>query len=148
MYYRRKFLYLPPLFLFTLLLFLLLPGYPAFSEISPREYALMQINAPEELIIEVISVKRKFVLFKQPKPIVIIARIEHVLYSETELQEDDTIIISYDFFSPKGGWAGPRPIPVLETGEFYPAFLQFSEETGCYFPAARGASFESRIPLD
>ncbi len=136
------------LLLVTLMTFLL-GGLPLQAEISPREYALMQLNAPEKLLIEVVECSRSKSFFSRNTSVAITAKVLAVYASATALAEDSLISIRYDIYSPvKGaGWAGPGPLPLLEEGEQYPAFLIWDEEHSCYVPAARGESFSWQIPL-
>ncbi|MBJ2355794.1 hypothetical protein [Sphaerochaeta sp. S2] len=131
-----------------LLVFLLMfPLALLISEIAPVEYRSMQINAPEQLHLSIRSVSKRWRPFTGGTEITVKAEVIGVVSSETNLAEGDCITISYMHQKLKKGWAGPRPIPILERKTTTEAFLAFDEEQDAYIPAARGASFEPLIAL-
>jgi hypothetical protein len=68
------------------------------------------------------------------------AAVEKVLRTASALKPGDTIRIAYVTRRAEPMEDGPRPIPVLQRGETYTAFL-LGVSKGVYAPAARGASF-------
>nr|WP_321305362.1 hypothetical protein [uncultured Sphaerochaeta sp.] len=131
-----------------LLVFLLIfPLALLTSEIAPVEYRFMQINAPEQLHLSIRSVSKRWRPFTGGTEITVKAEVIGVVSSETNLAEGDCITISYMHQKLKKGWAGPRPIPILERRTTTEAFLAFDEEHGSYVPAARGASFDPLIVI-
>lgn len=117
----------------------------AIAEIAPEYYAADQNSAPEYLVVEVLRVERPLLTFSSNIPISANLRVLSVHRSASGLQPGDEITVRYEHFRPQRGWTGPRPIPVLQKGQSYPAFLAWSPDEGCYGPAARGASFEPAI---
>ncbi|MFW6227896.1 MAG: hypothetical protein ACOC2V_00435 [Alkalispirochaeta sp.] len=73
------------------------------------------------------------------------ARVVAVSRSATGITAGETITIEYDHLTPRRGWVGPRPIPILQTGTRYPAFLAWDATEGTFRPAARGAGFEPPV---
>nr|WP_319474162.1 hypothetical protein [uncultured Sphaerochaeta sp.] len=128
-----------------LLILLVLPLALLTSEIAPVEYRSMQLNAPEQLHLSVISVAKRWRPFSGDTAITVKAEVIGVVASETNLVEGDSITISYVHQKLKKGWAGPRPIPILKRKTMTPAFLAYDKESKIYMPAARGASFDSLI---
>lgn len=124
---------------------LTLPLGPLTSEIAPVEYRSMQLNAPEQLLLSVKRVSKRWRPFTGGTAITVKAEVIRVVSSETNLAEGDSITIFYIHQRQKKGWAGPRPIPILERKTTTPAFLAFDEEHIIYVPAARGASFDPLI---
>ncbi len=129
-----------------LLVFLLIfPLALLTSEIAPVEYRSMQLNAPEKLQLSVKRVSKRWRPFTGGTAITVKAIVIGVVSSETNLAEGDSISISYIHQRQKKGWAGPRPIPILERKSTTTAFLVFDEDHDFYVPAARGASFDPLI---
>lgn len=118
------------------------------AEIAPRYYTEMQETAPEHLEIQVTKVNRGLRVFGGNQPVTVTAVVREVRQSQTGLQVGQTIRIQYTHFKPNRRWVGPRPIPLLEKGRTYPAFLSWSDDEQVYRPAARGASFEPLIRLE
>lgn len=117
----------------------------ATAEIAPEQYAALQQNSPERLEIEVLRVDRPLFSFGTEIEVTANARVVTVHSSLTRLQPGDSITVRYTHNRPRRGWVGPRPIPIIERGRRYPAYLEWSSELNCYTPAARGASFEAPV---
>ena len=117
----------------------------AIAEIAPEYYAADQNSAPEYLVVEVLRVQGPLLSFSSNIPISANLRVLSVNRTASGLQPGDEITVRYEHFRPQQGWTGPRPIPVLQKGQTYPAFLAWSPNEGSYVPAARGASFEPAI---
>lgn len=129
------------------LLLVLLVAFAAVNvaaELPPSAYKQMQAKAGERLQIEVLSIKETVVRdepdFKQTS-ITIEARVVKVLRTRSRTKRNQTISITYLHDEHSGGWAGPSPVPILEQGKTYPAFLTKSKD-GVYAPAAGGHSFD------
>ena len=135
---------------FLVVILLSVPALYGLGEIAPEYYAEMQRNAPEYLGIRVAKIRRGVGLriIGAAVPVTVVAEVVDVARTGTDVQAGQTIRIRYEHFRPRRGWAGPRPIPLLEKGRRYPAFLTWSEDESAYVPAARGASFEAPIPLE
>jgi hypothetical protein len=112
----------------------------AYAEINPKYYKQYQEQAPEYITMQVISVNKDWRFFSSRRTVIVEARVITVQRTHSGLKEDDSITIRYIHFTPSRGWAGPRPIPLLEEEKSYPAFLKKSGEKH-YEPAARGYSF-------
>jgi hypothetical protein len=115
------------------------------AEIAPENYAGMQNDAPEYVTIEPTAVRTGFALFSRTRPVAVTARVVTVLRSASGINVGDTITIRYEHFNPRRGWAGPRPIPILEVGTRYPAYLAWDAAENSFRPAAMGASFQSPV---
>jgi hypothetical protein len=115
------------------------------AEIAPEHYARMQDDAPEYITIEAVAVRRGLALFDRTRPVTVTARVTSVSRSASGLTAGETITISYEHFNPRRGWVGPRPIPILQPGSRYPAYLAWDDEDVAYRPAAMGASFEPAV---
>lgn len=129
------------------LLLTLLAAFAAVNvaaELPPSAYKQMQAKAGESLQIEVLSVTETVARdepnFKQTS-VTIEARVVKVLRTRSRTKRNATISITYLHDEHSGGWAGPSPVPILEQGKTYPAFLTRSKE-GVYAPAAGGHSFD------
>jgi hypothetical protein len=57
------------------------------------------------------------------------------------LKKDDLIVIRYSISAADLEGPGARPVPILERGGVYPAFLN-PQTDGTYTPAAYGESFK------
>lgn len=129
----------------TALLALAVHPRAAQAEIAPEYYAEMQAGAPEAVTLKVTSVDTSVcVLWCSKQSVTAKAVVQAVERSGSGLKVGDTITIRYTHLIPSGGWAGPRPIPVLKKGETTVAFLRPNKRLG-YHPAARGYSFERVI---
>ena len=127
-----------------LALLLFSSGAVGRAELPPYVYKDMQANAPESLVIKVLSVKTK----KTDEPrlvrvsVTVEARVEQVNRTQSGLRPGARVRISYDHRRHREPMAGPSEVPVLKRGEVYPAYLQ-KGEAGDYSPAARGYSFQT-----
>jgi hypothetical protein len=118
-----------------------------FAEIAPEEYEKMKYNAPEQLELQIRSVRRSGGIFSRYTNVKAKATVIAVHRSQTRLSVGDSITITYSIYKPpRTGWVGPRPLPLLEKGDETPAFLVYDQETQTYTPAARGASFQCILP--
>lgn len=120
---------------------------PAAAEIEARYYANGQAQASEHLEIKVKKVEASLCLFNacDRQAQTVTAEVTAVVQSASGLKPGAVITIKYDHDLPDRGWKGPRPIRVLEEGEATPAFLN-KGPGDTYAPAARGASFQAKIP--
>ncbi|MCA9560521.1 MAG: hypothetical protein KC583_18360, partial [Myxococcales bacterium] len=126
----------------TALLVLVAAPMSAHAEIEPKYYAEMQAGAPEAVTVKVTEVDTSVcVLWCSKQSVTAKAVVTAVERSANGLKVGDAITIHYTHLIPSGGWAGPRPIPVLKEGETTVAFLRLNKRMG-YHPAARGYSFE------
>ena len=115
------------------------------AEIAPWEYRRMQENAADQVVISVLRVSTRRPLFSRKTSVTVQGEIVEVISSYRRLSDGDRITISYTHEKPRIGWAGPRPIPLVQRGEITHAFIEFDTEGNVYVPAARGASFEPLI---
>lgn len=115
------------------------------AEIAPEHYAGMQNDALEYVTIETTAVRKGFALFSRTRTVTVTARVVTVSRSTSGINVGDTITIRYEHFNPGRGWAGPRPIPILEVGARYPAYLAWDATDSTFRPAAMGASFERPV---
>lgn len=113
----------------------------ALAAPPPGTYDALRIEAPEVLIIEVLSVRAG-----EPErwttPIRVEARVLAVERSASGLAKGDRLTIEYGFIDPEAMIVGPRRVPMLVESGIYPAFLETAEGRRAYRPAAYGASFE------
>lgn len=107
------------------------------AEIPTKAYLQMQAGAAEVIEIKVEAVKHQHIFRKQEMVSAVVTR---VTKSASKLKVGDKIEIKYRHV-PLGNAVGPSPIPKLDKGKTYPAWLKKSQE-GHYEPAARGMSFE------
>jgi hypothetical protein len=131
----------------ALLALALLGAVMLFAEIAPEEYEKMKGGAPEHLELSIDSVRHTWGLFSRTTYVTAKAKVTEVHRSLTRLSVGDSITITYEIYKPRKGWVGPRAIPLLKKGEETPAFLEFDLESKTYIPSARGASFESLLPV-
>jgi hypothetical protein len=132
-----------PLWALVLGMFLLAGTTDLSAEIAPEHYARMQDTAPEYVTIEPAAVRKGVALFSRTRPVRVTALVVAVSRSATGIAVGDSITIRYEQFTPPRGWVGPRPIPILQTGTRYPAYLAWDAKESTFRPAAQGASFES-----
>jgi hypothetical protein len=128
-----------------LVIFSILFPSAIFAEISPVEYQRMQEQSDEHLIIQIDQIRAPLQLFSWNRSVTISAEILSVYRTAHNLTPGDHIEIRYTSYRARPKVAGPRPIPVLQKGESYHAFLSWSDEEQCYVPAARGYSFDPPI---
>lgn len=128
----------------SLLLLVALTSINIHAELPPSAYKQMQAKATERLQLKILSVKEMLTRdeadFKQTT-VVVEARVLRVLRSRSRTRRGTTIKITYTHDERTGGWTGPSPVPIIEEGKTYPAFLTKSAD-GNYTPAAGGYSFE------
>ncbi len=112
----------------------------ARAELPPGSYDALRLNAEEAVIIEVEAVKTKDGKVGQTE-VIVEARVVAVERSKTHLKKGGKITIRYESIdkSKTPGSVGPRQIPILKKGDFYPAFLNEKEKV--FGPAAYGESF-------
>lgn len=141
-----------------LLTILLIMTTNLLAELPPYYYKQLQDEAPEQLMIKILSVDTS-TFSDQEINVKAKAIILNVKHSEDNLTSGDEITIKYSIVTsrPKG-WVGPSNLPILQEGEKYIAFLKtvIDEKSKPtindskqidYYPAARGKSFVSSIDL-
>ena len=117
----------------------------ALAALPPSAYQADQDQAPEALIIKVLSVDVK-VSKSFTETVTTVrarARVEEVKRTASDLKPGAEIDIAYTNVELKRdkGLVGPSSyIPVLEDGTTVPAFVSGNQQTG-YLPAARVYSF-------
>ena len=109
----------------------------ANAELPPSAYLQMQEGASEKIEIKVEAVKHQHIFRKQEWVSAVVTK---VMKSASKLKVGDKIEIKYRH-EPLRGAVGPSPIPKLDKGKSYPAWLRKTKE-GHFEPAARGMSFE------
>ena len=107
------------------------------AELPPEAYLQMQAGATEVIEIKVEAVKHQHLFRKQEHVSAVVTK---VTKSASKLKVGDKIEIKYRHVR-LGNAVGPSPIPQLDQGKTYPAWLRKSED-GHYEPDARGMSFE------
>ena len=127
-----------------LALLLVSSGAVGRAELPPSVYKDMQANAPESLVVKVLSVKTKNK--NEPRLVRVSvtaeARVEQVNRTQTGLKPGQLIRIRYDHRRHKEPMAGPSEVPVLKKGRTLPAYLK-KDDAGHYAPAAGGYTFET-----
>jgi hypothetical protein len=113
-----------------------LVGFPALAELAPSAYLSLQKKAPEKVTIKVDQVKRQGIFRREEW---VKATVTAVSKSESKLKVGDKIEIRYR--NETRNIVGPSPIPQLDKGQTYPAWLKKNGE-GHYGPSARGKSFQ------
>ena len=127
-----------------LVLLLISSGTVGRAELPPYVYKDMQANAPESLVIKVLSVKTK----NSDEPqlvrvsVTVEARVTQVNRTQSGLRAGRLIRIKYDHRRYKEPMAGPSEVPVLKKGQTLPAYLK-KNDTADYAPAAGGYTFET-----
>lgn len=114
---------------------------PAQAEIPPGSYDKLRVSAEEALIIKVITVDRRLTGNREFTAFFVTAQVVAVQRSKKGIKRGSTINIAYESRHPSSKIAGPRRIAVLAAGEYYPAFLNISDDQKTYSPAAYGESF-------
>ena len=122
---------------------------PARAEIEPKYYRIMQDRSPEHATVRITAVKTTVSREKATTGNFTIvntkveaqAQVTAVAKTSTGLKAGDSIRIEYMSQRAEPAITGPRPIPIVKTGETYPAFM-VGVSRGVYGAAARGASFE------
>jgi hypothetical protein len=123
--------------LLSITIALVISVQPGLAELPPSAYKEMQESAPEYVDIQVLKVKTEKVT--DGIMVDIEAKVTGVKRSESNLKVGNTIVIKY--FHDTRGLVGPAPIPILDEGESYPAFLVKADGNDFYEPAAMGRSF-------
>ena len=127
---------------YLLLLIYILFTINVYAELPPYVYENLKKNSPEVLKIKVRDINSSNVT-NNTKETSVKAQILNVRTSSSGLKEGDMITIVYGVAIKRHpGWVGPSPIPLLERGKVYHAFLRKDCEYNYYTPAARGESFE------
>lgn len=116
---------------------LLLPAF-ASAELPPGSYDQLRREAEEAVVIQVTSVRVE--RNGDYKQVTLGARVLRVGRSQSGLAQGDTITIKYEVSMVP--FPGPRPVPILNKGQTYPAFLR--SRGNSYEPAAYGMSFDAR----
>ena len=124
----------------AMLLALTLGGTAARAELPPTVYIDQQNSAPEAVQIEVVEVRGVIDRGAEARSeVTATAKVVCIGRSASGLKPGETITIAYSTVVTHGlGWAGPRPVPILEK-RHYPAFLAKAGEH--FAPAAGGYSF-------
>jgi hypothetical protein len=113
----------------------------AKAELPPGSYDKLRKGAGEMLVIEIMTVQQKAISGNKIE-VTLQAKILRVEQSRTGLKPGVQMVISYSEFDPKANRpAGARPVPILERGGVYPAFLNRANNGKSYEPAAYGESF-------
>jgi len=132
-----------------LLASVLLPAAALFAEINPRYYLEMQQKAPEQLRIRVTHIKNEPCDDCETFKTEVRAVVTKVIRTKSKLKNGREVMLSYEIFRPRAGWAGPRPMPLLEKGREYDFFGSNDgvddKKRIQLTPGARGYSFDSLI---
>jgi hypothetical protein len=119
----------------------------AKAELPPGSYDKLRKGAGEMLVIEIIGVKQRTVPNYQIE-VTLQAKVLKVEQSLTGLKPGAEVVISYTErdlvnrpLSAGPPPTGARPVPILERGSVYPAFLNRASNGKSYEPAAYGESF-------
>ncbi|PTY03464.1 hypothetical protein DB346_06170 [Verrucomicrobia bacterium LW23] len=118
--------------------FHVLAATPLSAEISPAAYSHMQNTAAERLVVHVSKVTVT-PLPNNRTSVVAEGTVKEVKKSISGLKEGDPVTIKYDIVPLPKGSVGPSPIPPLQEGKDYPAYL--TKEKDFFVPAARAYSF-------
>jgi hypothetical protein len=117
--------------------------------LSPSYYKKLQEEAPESLIIKVLSIDTVETSEPQRKKIAVTveAQVEKVERSSSGLKRSSAIRISYVHYRNELPTPGASQVPILTKGQVYPAYLTKNKNGEGYVPAAGGFSFhEVKIP--
>jgi hypothetical protein len=114
----------------------------AKAELPPGSYDKLREGATEILVIEIMAVQQKVIPGNKVE-VTLQAKVLGVEQSRTGLKPGAQMVISYTEFDPKAKNRPPgaRPVPILERGSIYPAFLNRASNGKSYEPAAYGESF-------
>lgn len=118
------------------------------AELPPQYYREMQQRAPELLRIRTTSVSRDWLFWRSERKISVRAQVTGVTRSASGVNTGNSIYFEYVVFTPaRGGWAGPRPMPLLTEGvecDFFGERVTVAKDKGIVLtPTARGFSFEA-----
>ena len=114
-----------------------LPAF-ALAELPPGTYDQLRRESEEAVMIQVTSVQ--VIRNGDYKNVTLGVRVLRVGRSKSGLSQGDTITIKYEVSMIPV--TGPRPVPILNRNQMYPAYLKSNGNT--YEPAAYGMSFHSR----
>jgi hypothetical protein len=135
-----------PKIVFSLFTALVFVTSIAVAELPPYVYKQWQQDAPEALIIKVLSVETITRDENEERKIVFVtvqAQVQSVWRSKSGIRPETAISISYEHTQHKRPHVGPSQVPILETGEECPAYLKKDEQSASYSPVAGGYSFET-----
>jgi len=123
---------------------LLLVLFPALlhAELSPSAYESMQNKAQEYVKIEVLRVDVEPGAAPEEQKVHVVAMVSNVVRTASDLKPDTIVNILYTITEHPKGWAGPGPIPLLNTKDNVVAYLN-KLDTGEYRPAAGRMSFSN-----
>lgn len=115
----------------------------AHAELPPGAYRKWQRESPEEVTIEVLSVKKCSTRLHDgvETSVVVTARVVDVERSASGLTRGKVVTIRYTHMRHDQAIAGASQIPILTRGETRSAFL-VKIERGTYRPCAGGYSFD------
>src|SRR5438105_2443515 len=107
---------------------------PLRAEMSPEVYKKWQHDAPEALVIKVLSVKKTETKESRGTliDVTVTARVQEVERSQAGLKPGDTITIRYERIEYTQPIAGPSQPPILGEGKEYPAFLAKEKDGESY----------------
>lgn len=113
------------------------------AELPPSAYQERQQNAPEVLVIKVLSVRTRETKEANGKQtdFTVEAEVQKVSRSASKLSPGTVIEIRYSQRHYSQPIAGPSEVPALREGQVCPAYLSGDGKT--YSPAAGGYSFET-----
>lgn len=111
------------------------------AELPPSVYEARQKEAPEKIFIEVLRVDIEPGEQADQQKVEAVVMISRVERSESGLQPDQIINISYVITDRPRGFVGPGEIPLLREGEKSVAFLARHESEPVYLPVAGVMSF-------
>ena len=127
---------------FLSFLLLSLPGL-IFAELPPSAYETMQSKASEFLNIEVLQVVIEAGKSPDQQQIHIMALINKVNRTATNLKEGDVVNIVYNVTSHPNGRPGQGEIPILTEKEKPVAYLSRIDNSSNYQPGAGSMSFRN-----
>lgn len=114
------------------------------AEMPPSAYLNLQKEAPEKLLITVLSVREQS---KASSAAIVVkvtvrAKVVEVKQTATGIRPGDTLVVIYTNTTHKTAWVGPSAVPILRDGMTCPAYLEQDEaKKAVYRPAAGGFSF-------
>jgi hypothetical protein len=133
----------------TFTILLLVPVATLFAEINPMYYREMQEKAPERLRIRPTDVSRDWYFWRRTRKVKVEAEVISVVKSAAGLSKGNKVYFEYETYEPEQGWAGPRPMPLLEEGvecDFFGEKTGVNKKKGVILePGARGYSFDSLL---
>lgn len=126
-----------------LFLFLILSSSVLFAELPPSVYERLQAKAPEYLEIEVLRVDVEPGGTPNQQKVQIMALVNKVMRSVSNLKEGDLINILYTVTDQPKDRRGPREIPILSEKDKTVAYLIKTAGTNNYIPAAKAMTFQN-----